>query len=167
MRFLNVGKLKMPDAELAGLFRDAVAAALEDIDTIVNDKRKAISARLAENKGMQERLMNGYLSGAIPENDFRAKNEELKAVRLNLEAEWASAGQFNPTNNQTALAAFDFCQKAVDLFHGSNYSTRREILDCVSSNHALSTQVLYISKRKPFDLLAEGPSFEIGRGDRI
>ena len=160
-------KLKIPDEELAGLFRDALVVALNDIDTIVNDKKKALSARLAENKEMQERLMNGYLSGAIPENDFRTKSEELKAVRLNLEAEWASVGQRNLTNNQTALAAFDFCQKAADLFHGSNYSTRRKILDVISLNHALSTQTLYLSKRKPFDLLAEGPSWSFGSGGRI
>ncbi len=48
-------------------------------------------------------------------------------------------------------------------WHGANYQARRDILDIVSSNHALSSQTLYLSKRKPFDLLAEGPSLVDGR----
>lgn len=84
---------------------------------------------LAENRGMQERLMNGYLNGAIPEDTFKTKTAELKDVRLNLEEECANVGRFNPTNNLTAMAAFDFCQRVQELWHGSNYLARREILD--------------------------------------
>lgn len=160
-------KLRMPDEELAGVFREAIVAALADIDTVGKEKKKALKAQLAENKAMQDRLMTGYLNGAIPEETYKLKCVELKDVRLNLEAECANVGQFNPTNNLTPTAVFDFCQGLRDLWHGSNFAEKRELLDIVSSNHALTSQTLYLTKRKPFDLLAEGPLFVRGRAERI
>ncbi len=66
-----------------------------------------------------------------------------------------------------AGALFDLAQHAADVWRGSNSATRREILDAVSLNRTLSDATLCIQKRKPFDVLAEGPFLEKSRGDRI
>jgi hypothetical protein len=44
---------------------------------------------------------------------------------------------------------------------------RREILECVSLNRALSDVSLDLARRKPFDYLAERPFSKDGRGDWI
>jgi len=57
---------------------------------------------------------------------------------------------------ETALALFDFSQQAAEKWQPSDFSTRRQILDCVSSDRALSDVSLVLTKRKPFDVLAQG-----------
>ncbi len=44
-------------------------------------------------------------------------------------------------------------------------ASRRTILECVSSNRLLSVASLVLTKRRPFDSLAERPFFNNGRGD--
>ena len=61
---------------------------------------------------------------------------------------------------------YDFSQKLTDIWLGSNFPARREILDCVSLNRELTPQGLVVTKRSPFDLLAERASCNFGRGDR-
>jgi hypothetical protein len=63
------------------------------------------------------------------------------------------------------MAVFDFSQNLVDIWRGSNFALRREILDCVSSNRVVSDGSLVLTKKKPFDILAEGPFLERSRGD--
>ena len=70
-------------------------------------------------------------------------------------------------NSTADKAVFDFSQNLANLWRGSNYAVRREILECVSLNRLLSDTSLYLEKRKPFDILAEGLSFKDGRGDWI
>jgi hypothetical protein len=62
-------------------------------------------------------------------------------------------------------ALFDFSQNLVELWRGSNTDVRREILDCVSLNRTVSDVSLCITKRKPFDFLAERPFVANGRGE--
>jgi hypothetical protein len=45
----------------------------------------------------------------------------------------------------------------VDRWRGSNSSARAEILDCVCSNRVLGDVTIALTKRKPFDVLAERP----------
>ncbi|MBK9119047.1 MAG: hypothetical protein IPM18_05510 [Phycisphaerales bacterium] len=65
------------------------------------------------------------------------------------------------------MTLFEFSQNAAEVWRGSNSATRRKILDAVSLNRTLSDVTLCIQKRKPFDVLAEGPFSEKTRGDRI
>ena len=54
------------------------------------------------------------------------------------------------------MAAFDFSQKAADLWHGSNFGVKRDILNCLCSNRTLTHETLTLTRRKPFDVLVEG-----------
>jgi hypothetical protein len=73
--------------------------------------------------------------------------------------------RYDPDAPVRALALFDFSQNLVELWRGSNSDVRREILDCVSLNRTVSDVSLCVTKRKPFDYLAERPFLQNGRGE--
>ena len=44
---------------------------------------------------------------------------------------------------------------------------RREFLAAIALNRLVSDVKLVLKKGKPFDIAAEGPTLQFGRGDRI
>jgi hypothetical protein len=80
---------------------------------------------------MQDRLLNAYLVGTLDEVAFRAKSNELKAEIAKMDETLAQLGDVAPARGETALALFDWTQRAADVWRGSNPAVRREILDCV------------------------------------
>ena len=65
------------------------------------------------------------------------------------------------------VSLFDWTQNAAEIWRGSNNRVRREILDLVCLNRTLGDLNLYATKRKPFDVFAEGPKIKNSRGDWI
>ena len=116
---------------------------------------------------MQDRLLNGYLAGAIDEATFSTKSTDLKHQQEDVDHQLATLPQTNVVDTDTVLGAFDFSQNLVEIWRGSNSATRRELLDCVSLNRTLSDVSLYIARRKPFDIFAERPFLKNSRGERI
>ena len=159
--------MKMPTPRAADWFRDRLATASDDVVEIAAQRRRRLAKRKTELANMQDRLLNGYLGGAIDEAAFTAKSAELKAQQEEVEKQLDEIGMDDPLLGERALALFDFSQHLVDIWHGSNWQRRRELLECVSSNRALSDVSLVLTKRKPFDVLAERPSSSFGRGDWI
>ena len=66
------------------------------------------------------------------------------------------AESFDPDAAVRAVGLFDFSQKLVEFWEGSDPGVKREILDCVSLNRTVSDVTLCLAKRKPFDIIAEG-----------
>ncbi|HOA76059.1 MAG TPA: recombinase family protein, partial [Phycisphaerae bacterium] len=74
---------------------------------------------------------------------------------------------FDPARGEAALATFEFSQNLVPIWRGSNSARKRTILECVSLNRTLTDVTLVLTKRKPFDFLAERPFLKSTRGDWI
>ena len=115
---------------------------------------------------MQDRLLNAYLAGTLDESVFNIKSAELRREAEDVERQLDEAA-FDPANAELALQVFDFSQNLVNIWRGSNFSVRREILNCVSLNRTLDDATLCLTKRKPFDAIAEGLQMKNGRRDRI
>ena len=126
-----------------------------------------LTERRTELVNMRERLLNGYLAGAIEEAVFQAKDAELERQIAEVEELLGQANQYDPEARLRALALFDFSKNMADIWNSSNTKVRREILDCISLNRTVSTATLCMPKRKPFDFLAEKGFLKDGRGDRI
>ena len=159
--------LKIPSPRAAAWLRDQRATALDDASAVAAERRRLLSKRKTELANMLDRLMNGFLNGAIEEAAFAAKSADLKAQQQGVERQLDEAGWDDPQLAERALSLYDFSQNLVDIWHGSNWSRRREILECVSSNRLLSDTSLCLVKRKPFSDLAERLPFVYGRGDWI
>jgi site-specific DNA recombinase len=116
---------------------------------------------------MQDRLLNAYLAGTVEEAVFKVKSNELKTEMAKAEEALAQLGDTAPVRGETALALFDWTQRAADVWRGSNTAIRREILDCVCLNRILDDASLCLAKRKPFDVLAKGLELKNSRSDWI
>lgn len=159
--------IRLPTPRIAAWFRDALSASFDDVTVAQARQRKSLAKRRSELANMQDRLLNGYLAGTIDEAIYNAKSADLKRQAEEVERSLDEADNFEPAQAEAALTVFDFSQNLVDIWRGSNFAVRREILDCVSSNRTLSPVSLALTKRKPFDILAEGPILKKSRDERI
>jgi site-specific DNA recombinase len=163
----DLAKLRMPSPEVASWFRTELCAAVRDLTGYRRQQATALSKRKSELATMQDRLLNAYLSGAVEEALFKSKSNELKAEAAKADESLGELGDTDPTRGETAVALFDWTQRAADHWLGSNDSVRRQILDSVCLNRTLGDATLVATKRKPFDLMAEGLVSKDSRGDWI
>ncbi len=160
------GSFKMP-TDIAEWFRATIQAAFTDAGEMQRQRKQAQAKRKTELAGMQERLLNGYLGGAIEQAVFQAKAADLKREVALVEEALERATACDPGAPARALALFDFSQRVGDIWYGSNSEVKREILDCVSLNRTLTATTLCVAKRSPFDWLVEKPFLKNGRGGGI
>ena len=66
-----------------------------------------------------------------------------------------TAEQFDLARGEGAICIFDLSQKAANMWGCSNSTLKRELLEALSLNRSLSDVSLCVTKRKPFDILAE------------
>lgn len=147
--------------------RTELCAAVNDVTACRRRQAGSLAKRKTELSNMQDRLLNAYLVGTVEEVVFKAKSNELKAELAKTDEALAQMGDTAPARGETALALFDWTQRAADAWRGSNPAIRREILDCVCLNRTLGDVSLCLAKRKPFDIFAEGLDLKNSRGDWI
>ena len=163
----DLATLRMPSQEIAEWFRASVQAAFADIDELHRRQKQTLLKRKTELANMQDRLLSVFLSGTIDEEAFQAKSASLKREMAQVAESLEQAKNYDPDAPVRALAVFDFSQNLVNLWQRSNSAQKREILDCVSLNRAVDSVSLCLTKRKPFDFLAERPFLKESRGDWI
>jgi DNA invertase Pin-like site-specific DNA recombinase len=163
----DLQRLRMPSPDIAAWFRTALSAAFSDITTQKRQQHAALAKRQAELKGMQDRLLNAFLSAAIDEPTFKAKSTELQHEAAKVDEAIEQLGDHDAASGDAALAIFDWSQNAAEIWRGSNNALRREILDSVCLNRTMSDVSLVAIKRKPFDVLAERPKMKESRDGGI
>lgn len=163
----DLSKLRIENAEAASWFRSSLIAAFDDISTTEKRQAAVLAKRQAELKSMQDRLLNAFLATSIDQATFDAKSAELRDEIARVRESEAALAKLDPRCAESALAVFDWSQNAAQTWRGSNNAVRREILDAICLNRAVSDVTLVTVKRKPFDILAEGLSLKKSRGDRI
>jgi site-specific DNA recombinase len=163
----DLERLRMPSPEVAAWFRTALSDAVCDLTEHQRRHAAALAKRRAELATMQDRLLNAYLAGTVEEVAYKAKTNELKAEALRTDEALDQMGGESRAPGETAVAIFDWAQRAAQAWRGSNNAVRREILDAVCLNRILSDVKLVTTKRKPFDALVERPDLEKSRGDWI
>jgi hypothetical protein len=156
---------RLPTPRISQWFRDSLSAAFDDVSTARTHQRKMLTKRCTELKNMQDRLLNGYLAGTIEEVAFTAKSSDLKRQAEDVQRQLDEADGFDPSFGQAALAVYDFSQNLPEIWRGSNWTVRREVLECVSLNRTLSDASLALIKRRPFDFLVERPFLKQSRGE--
>ena len=90
----------------------------------------------------------------------------LKTELADLKKSFETARQFDPARGEDAIRIFELSQRAADLCGGSNNTLKRKLLETLSLNRTVSDVSLCVTKKKPFDILAERPKIEESRGER-
>ena len=161
----DLGQLRIPDGERRDWFRRHLTAACDDQTRLREEQNRQARKRVTELEQMQQRLLDGYLAGAVDKEAFTAKSAELKMESERLRERLADAKPPGEEVGQHVVAVFDFAQDAAETWTVSGADARRAILARVLLKRSLSATSLVTTKRKPFDVLAEGPFSEKTRGD--
>ena len=163
--------IRIPDPEISDWFCESLQCAFSDVTNVQAQKRKLLAEGRTELTNMIDRLLSAYLAGMIDEAAFNSKSAQLKAEAADVERELDEADRFDPRGGEWALSVFDFSQNLGEIWRGSNFPVRREILNCVNLNRTLGDLSLVLAKRKPFDGVpfgsAERPFLKNSRGDWI
>jgi site-specific DNA recombinase len=160
----ELDSIRIPEPRIQTWLRNSIEAKFADLTTAEAERRARLGKRRIELVAMQDRLLDAFLRGAVDEAAFNAKTADLKAQLADVERQLDGAGMVTEENGRLALSVYDFSQNLVDIWRRSNFASRRTILECVSSNLALTDATLVVAKRSPFDYLAERPFLKDGRG---
>ena len=158
----DLARLRMPSAEVADWFEKTLVAVAGDLGADVQQRKASLARRRTQLKEMKDRLLNSYLLGSTDEATFQAKTGELQREAEQVQRDLDATDDAGSANTELALDVFRFSQNIVERWRGSNISARIEILNCLTSNRALGDVSIALTKRKPFDVLAEGP--DLGDG---
>ncbi len=136
----------IPVPRIQQWFRDAIEARFENPATAEKERRSRLAKRRTELANMQDRLLNAYLQGVVDEAAFGVKSSEIKAQLADVEKQLEGAGAVTEENGRLALSVYDFSQNLAEIWQGSNFPSRRAILECVSSNRELTTTSFCVTK---------------------
>jgi len=159
-------KLRIADPEVRAWFRKALETAFADLSKMAKSRRDWLLKRRSEIKGMQDRLLTAFLAGSIDEATLNEKSVALKCEAAEVERSLEEQAEMDPAADRAALTVFDFMQEAATRWAGSKAPERRAILESVCLNRTVSDVSLDLTKRKPFDLFAEGSLCPSNRGER-
>ncbi|MHB8973292.1 MAG: recombinase zinc ribbon domain-containing protein [Pirellulaceae bacterium] len=159
--------LQFADQETANWFRQTLATAFTDVEAARKRQLHVLAKRISELATMQDRLLNAYLASTVDETTYSAKSAELKSETLKAEEEIETLNGAEPLDGDLGLRLFDWSQNVAELWLGSNNSQKREVLDLLCLNRAMSDVSLLLAKRKPFDFLSERLKCQSSRGDKM
>lgn len=163
----DLESLRIEDDETRQWFRAQLVESCKN-ETLVREERlKNLRRRKADLEAMQQRLLDAYLAGAVDKNTFTAKTALHKEELDRIEADIQTSRAAPLTGLEQAVEAFDLAQTAAERWRVSTKEERRAILEAVLLNRTLNATSLVTTKRKPFDVLAEGPILKQSRGDWI
>tara|TARA_Y100000589_G_scaffold278219_1_gene273617 strand:+ start:1269 stop:2009 length:741 start_codon:yes stop_codon:yes gene_type:complete len=154
----DLRSIRIEDDEERQWFRDSIIAAFQDDTKLRAQRAKSLKRRLSDLQKMQQRLLDAYLAGGLDQKTFTTKSSQFKdqidEAKINIQTSKAAP----LTGFEQVLEVFDLAQEAAKRWETGDHAARRELLDTVLLNRSLSATSLVTTKRKPFDLLAEGLS---------
>lgn len=159
--------IRFPSQETATWFRKTLETAFADVAAAKQRNIAALNKRRSEIATMQDRLLNAYLAGTIEEAAYTAKSAQMKGETRSIEERLEKLSDAAPVDAELGLMLFDWSQNLVELWLGSNIMQKREILDLICLNRALSDVSLVLTKRKPFDAFVERLDLKKSREYRI
>ena len=108
------------------------------------------------------RLYDAKFDGdSIDEEIFKIKESEYKGNIAEIKAQIRTLGNENPNFYQNACRTLELSKRLFPLFLESSHEEKASILKLLASNYSLvkgSDVSILPTYRKPFDIIAEGPS---------
>ncbi len=160
----ELDSIRIPETGVQTWLRNAIEAKFVNLTAAEAERCARLGKRRTELAAMKDRLLDAFLRGSVDEAAFGSKTSDLKTQIEEVERQLDGVGKVTEETRSLALSVYDFSQNLVEIWRRSNFASRKTILDCVSSNVTISDVTLCVSKRKPFDYLAERPFLNDGRG---
>ncbi len=131
------------------------------------EQRTEISRQLSLVIQQQDQLLNMRLNSELTASAYASKATELRdrESRLKLQLNACDLGRHE--NSEIAVKAFELSQNLSGQWFRADYAVKRRYLEIVFLNFVLDDVTLVPTRRKPFDMLAEGLFVSSSRGERI
>ena len=163
----DLATLRIPDETRREWLKQNLARRCSDQILVREEQNRVARKRLSEIEQMQQRLLDGYLAGGVDKDVFTTKSTELKIETERLRERLADAKVPGAEFGKSVMEAFDFAQNAAERWIVSGTDARRAILGRALQKRSLSDVSLVTTKKRPFDVLVEGPVLDDSRGDWI
>ncbi|PQO40657.1 hypothetical protein [Blastopirellula marina] len=112
-------------------------------------------------------LPNLRLLEEIDSNTYAAKAQELRDEETGLRLQIERYIRERTEIIDVAVKAFELSQRLRDKWVTADYAAKRRILEITCLNGKLDDATLYVTIKKPFDLLAKGLISKESGGGRI
>jgi DNA invertase Pin-like site-specific DNA recombinase/ribosomal protein L37E len=152
----DLRSIRIQDDKERQWFRDSIIAAFQDDTLLRAERAKSLKRRVSDLEKMQQRLLDAYLAGGLDQKTFTTKTSQFKdqIAQARMDIQTSKAAPL--TGFEQVLEVFDLAQEAAKRWETGDHAARRDLLDAILLNRSLSATSLVTTKRKPFDLLAEG-----------
>lgn len=158
-------RMKVEDAKVHAWVVNVLRAKAGARQRITESKAARLVQELSEIKERKGRLLNLRLAGEIDAETFSQKNVELRDREGEIALEIEAQGRQQSELADLAVRVFELSQSLSEKWVAADIAEKRQLLQIASLNFSLDGVKLVPIMRKPFDILAEGPSIQQSRGD--
>lgn len=120
--------------------------------------RRSAEAAIHHAQEEAEALLDVRLRGLVNDEEYSTKKRELASIELNLREQLATGTGESPRWFELSRNAILFARDAPRRFLDVPGDQKREILMAYGSNFTLRDRILRAEAKRPFRLIAEGPS---------
>ena len=160
-------RMKVGSPEIHAWVVEVLRAIARDSQKASTEKRAEFQRQLSSLKTQKDRLLNLRLLDEINADTFADKQAELRDREAELNLHLEALGRQGDEQADLAVKAFELSQSLRAKWDTADIAEKRQILEIVCLNFRLDGATLVPTMRKPFDVLAEGPSIQATRGERI
>ncbi len=148
-------------------FLRALRARTRDAQDISQQRLTTLRQELGRREQQEDRLLNIRLNEEIEATTYTQKSTDLRDEIARLKALIEDCDRERVREADTAIKVFELSQALEDKWVTAEAAEKRRLMEIICLNWTLDGVTLVLTMRKPFDVLAEGPSLMIGRGNRI
>lgn len=159
--------LKAKDEKVVRWMQSVIRAKTQGEIKINTKHFQDIQRQMAQIEKDRNSLLTLRMHGEIEADTFAQKDTELRDMRKRLQLQLEGQDRQKSEIGELALKVLELSQTIKDKWLTSDVDEKRRILEIVCLNLTLNGVSLDISMRKPFDVLAEGLSLNVGSGGGI
>jgi site-specific DNA recombinase len=160
-------RIRIDDEKIRDWFGQVLRAKAKVARKGDTEEAGRINREITRVKLQIDRLLDLRLMSEIDAETFAAKSAEFRQEidRLKLRLDVCERGHAEYAD--IAVKAFELSQSLREKWVTADSPAKRRLLEIICLNFSLDGASLVMTIRKPFDVLAEGPSCHSGRGERI
>jgi hypothetical protein len=159
--------LRIPDDSTREWFAQVLKARTMETRRASQDQIMELQRQVSVVEAQKDRLLNLRLLDEVDEDTFAKKSLEFRDRLAQLRGQLEGLTKGQPQGGQEAVKAFELSQTLREKWVSADYKKKRQILQTTCLNFSLVDTTLYVTMRKPFDVLAKGLSVSLNRSDRI
>lgn len=160
-------QLRIDDEKLRDWFAQVLRAKTQEGQRDSKQQIAELNRQVSQLRNQQDELLNLRLLQEIDPETFASKSQELRDRISALTLKIESVDRDRAETSELAEKVFELSQTLQNTWSNADIRAKRRLLDIVCLNFLLDDVNLVPTIRKPFDILAKGPSVLLSRADRI